>query len=298
MSSTADSDEIKRLIQVNTEDTYSEYNYYHVLNQALHSYPELSLIHRDLKVAKKHFEISTDTGFYLTKYSPEELAIKILFTLARISIHKPFSTLVGILNNKLKGVDGIKGAQIAAELLLLVDDLQIEIYSEHNNMRALQYIDMPADIIKLEASLQHLPPMIVRPEKTSKHSSGFLTFNKRVMLSKFSNNASMNFTGLDTLNSIRFALNLRIAASNRSLREDSKNDEYFVVLEDEAIKYMLSNDNEFYFTHNFDSRGRVYCDGYQLNYQGDDRSKALICLAKQESLWLELSVEEMEPNND
>ena len=42
-------------------------------------------------------------------------------------------------------------------------------------------------------------------------------------------------------------------------------------------------DNEpFYLTHKFDSRGRLYSNGHNINYQSDEYNKALFNLAKKE----------------
>jgi DNA-directed RNA polymerase len=40
--------------------------------------------------------------------------------------------------------------------------------------------------------------------------------------------------------------------------------------------------NEFYLTHRYDKRGRVYCQGYHVTYQGTPWNKAVLELADKE----------------
>ena len=43
-----------------------------------------------------------------------------------------------------------------------------------------------------------------------------------------------------------------------------------------------SEDGTFYLTHKYDKRGRIYCQGYHVNYQGNPWNKAVIQLADKE----------------
>jgi DNA-directed RNA polymerase len=44
--------------------------------------------------------------------------------------------------------------------------------------------------------------------------------------------------------------------------------------------------NEFYLTHRYDKRGRVYCQGYHISYQGNAWNKSVIELADKEIIEL------------
>ncbi len=44
----------------------------------------------------------------------------------------------------------------------------------------------------------------------------------------------------------------------------------------------LATEGEFYLTHKIDKRGRTYCQGYVVNYQGTPWNKAVIEFANQE----------------
>lgn len=49
-------------------------------------------------------------------------------------------------------------------------------------------------------------------------------------------------------------------------------------------RLLFRSNGEFYLTHRYDHRGRVYSQGYHVNYQGDSWEKALIELAEPEYL--------------
>ena len=40
--------------------------------------------------------------------------------------------------------------------------------------------------------------------------------------------------------------------------------------------------NDIYLTHKYDKRGRIYCQGYFISYQGTDWNKAVIELSNKE----------------
>jgi hypothetical protein len=54
----------------------------------------------------------------------------------------------------------------------------------------------------------------------------------------------------------------------------------------EVIDLLLVYGNEFYLTHKYDKRGRSYCQGYHVNYQGAPWNKAVIELAEKEVVTL------------
>ena len=49
-----------------------------------------------------------------------------------------------------------------------------------------------------------------------------------------------------------------------------------------AQNIMLETGNKFYFSHRYDYRGRTYCEGYYLNYQGNDYCKAVLEFSNKE----------------
>ena len=50
----------------------------------------------------------------------------------------------------------------------------------------------------------------------------------------------------------------------------------------DVIDLLVKEGNEFYLTHKYDKRGRIYCQGYHVTYQGAPWNKACIEFADQE----------------
>ena len=50
----------------------------------------------------------------------------------------------------------------------------------------------------------------------------------------------------------------------------------------EVMKLVLSEGNSFYLSHKYDKRGRTYCQGYQMTYQGAPWNKAVVEFANKE----------------
>jgi hypothetical protein len=49
-----------------------------------------------------------------------------------------------------------------------------------------------------------------------------------------------------------------------------------------VIKLITGVTNVFYLTHRYDKRGRTYCQGYHVNYQGTAWNKACVEFAQKE----------------
>lgn len=52
----------------------------------------------------------------------------------------------------------------------------------------------------------------------------------------------------------------------------------------DVMKLLLSEGNELYLTHRYDKRGRTYCAGYQVNYQGTPWNKAVVEFYNKETI--------------
>jgi hypothetical protein len=50
----------------------------------------------------------------------------------------------------------------------------------------------------------------------------------------------------------------------------------------DVMKLLLSEGNELYLTHKYDKRGRTYCQGYQVTYQGNAWNKAVVEFSNKE----------------
>lgn len=100
---------------------------------------------------------------------------------------------------------------------------------------------------------------------------------------------------IDRMNSIPLCLETRITAeySETSSKEFESDEEFrqwlAFVQQSEAMyaKVIDEHDNRFHLNHDVDTRGRVYCDGYLVTYQGASFKKAIVQFAEKEVVQLD-----------
>lgn len=148
-----------------------------------------------------------------------------------------------------------------------------------------------SDELKLKISkYMYLPPMIEKPDYISNNrQGGYRTFNENVILGGQykHHNKTVRLDNINYLNSIKFVLDkevikeVEVRKKPFKTEQDKLNWEQYLK-ECELVKEEYK-DKEFYFSHAVDSRGRIYCKGYHLSYQGTEYQKASISLAKYEA---------------
>ncbi|RUX60134.1 hypothetical protein [Mesorhizobium sp. M7A.F.Ca.CA.002.12.1.1] len=156
--------------------------------------------------------------------------------------------------------------------------------------------DVQADLDRYQYPL----PMVVPPkELTCNKSSGYYTGKDSVILRHNHHEEDVCLDHLNAVNKIKFRVNQQVATkvknSWRNLdkpKPDEEQGEYqkrvkaFEKYDRTAHDVMhhlgLAGEGEFYLTHKYDKRGRTYCQGYVVNYQGTAWNKAVIEFANQE----------------
>lgn len=138
-------------------------------------------------------------------------------------------------------------------------------------------------------ALQYPLPMIVMP-KLLKHnqSSGYYLKEKQsVLLNNNSTKKDINLNHLNLMNQVEFSINKTVlnkvsniwkATSEMSQKQLMRFNHYAKW----AQNLMIKQGNSFYFSHRYDYRGRCYCEGYYLNYQGNDYCKSILEFANKE----------------
>lgn len=209
--------------------------------------------------------------------------------LCQMALHKRarVDVLVGVLSRHAETLQQVADMLFAAAEADLVDF----------NAATSQFIikwQPEQKVYDLITQYQFLPPMLVPPLKvTSNRGRGHLTYQQDSLILK--NNHHDGDICLDVLNlknQIPLQINVDVVKSIRNswrnlnkckpgetFEEFQKRVEAFERFEKLTMKdmaLMVNNDNEFYFTHAYDKRGRSYCSGYTINYQGNDYQKAVV----------------------
>jgi hypothetical protein len=95
---------------------------------------------------------------------------------------------------------------------------------------------------------------------------------------------------IDRMNSVAFTLESRLIdllpeTPTAELETPEQQQQWADFVNDSYIMYLkiiMGYDNQFYLLHNHDTRGRCYCSGYYINYQGSSYKKAIVQLANKE----------------
>lgn len=147
---------------------------------------------------------------------------------------------------------------------------------------------------------QYPLPMVVPPkELLSNRDTGYYTSQGSVILRQNHHDDDVCLDHLNRVNQTRFRINQDVATTIKNRwrnldkpKQDEEVSEYqkrvkafekYDRTAHDVIDHLgLANEGEFYLTHKVDKRGRTYCQGYVVNYQGTAWNKAVIEFANQE----------------
>lgn len=149
----------------------------------------------------------------------------------------------------------------------------------------------------------YLPPMIVPPlqiqDNGTNRGSGYITKqHDSLILQDNHHENEICVEHLNTCNRVPLCINERVVKTMRNHWkhvEAPKPDETFEEYQKRVKAFeryeadsfmvmalMIEMGNTFYLTHKVDKRGRTYCQGYHINYQGNTWNKAVVELANKE----------------
>ena len=245
---------------------------------------------------RQAFQQSTQLDFKRMIQSagvPEQFGWDVL---AQIAIHKrcQVPAMIGCLRRHGDT------AQEVSELLEQAVNGKLLTYSEKDQQLIVIY-DISA---RLQAELdqfQYPLPMVVPPRVLhDNRDSGYLTGRSSVILRDNHHEDDVCLDHLNRMNQMALALNLDTAQviQNRWRGLDKKAPdetwddfkrrqrafEKYDKVAKNVIGILLQEGNEIYLTHKYDKRGRTYCMGFHVTYQGTDWNKAVIEFVDKEHL--------------
>ena len=215
--------------------------------------------------------------------------------LVQMVLHKraALPVLVGILRKHFQG-----NSQTTADALLLACQIDLVDWNPTTRQFIVKY-DITADV-QLDLDRYQFPlPMIVEPRELKTNSdTGYFTSRNSVILKNNHHEADVCLDHLNKMNKVKLTLNNEVAAfienSWRNLDkpkdgEDRKDfdkrkrafEKYDRTARD-VMAHLEIAGGEFYLTHKYDKRGRVYCQGYHVSYMGNSWNKACIQFANKE----------------
>lgn len=214
--------------------------------------------------------------------------------LVQMALHKraKFTVIVGLLRNYTAT------AQEAADLIHKMCVLDLAHWDPIQE-RLVVAITISDDVQAELDRFQFPLPMVIEPrEVKTNRDTGYVMNRGSVILKKNHHSDDVCLGHINRQNKIKLTINrdtaLMIKNSWRNLdrpkESESKEDfekrkrafEKYDRTCHEVIDTLTEHGNQFYLTHKYDKRGRIYCQGYHVNYQGAPWNKAVIELAEPE----------------
>lgn len=226
---------------------------------------------------------------------PEDFGYALLIQMA---LHKRcnISTMVGLMRKHF--IKEENHLQKTADMLLKACQADLVDWSVPLSMFIVRW-DITDDVQHDLDRYQYPLPMVMEPLpiKTN-HDTGYLSSRNSVILRNNHHDDDVCLGHLNRMNRIKLSINFEVAtliknkwryldkAKPGESRKDYQArvkafDKYDRTAKD-VMDALTFADNEFYLTHKYDKRGRVYCQGYHVNYAGNSWNKAVIELANKE----------------
>lgn len=217
--------------------------------------------------------------------------------LTQMVLHKRagLPVLVGLLRKHYQGnCQATTDACLAAAEHDLVDWVNV------GEFFRIRY-DISADIQEEIDIYQYPMPMLVEPkELKNNRDTGYFTHKDSVILRNNHHEDDVCLDYLNKVNKVKLKVNSNVVAfiknSWKNLDRPKDGEEradfqkrvkafnrYDRTAKD-VLAHLEISGGEFYLTHKYDKRGRIYCQGYHVTYQGNAWNKAVVEFAEGEKV--------------
>tara|TARA_R110000765_G_scaffold105126_8_gene195152 strand:- start:9 stop:1757 length:1749 start_codon:yes stop_codon:yes gene_type:complete len=210
-----------------------------------------------------------------------DIYIKFLSLILKEKAAKPIQAIASQLGH----IAGFKNSAEAFEWgLSLVKNCRNTGLYELSFVESDWYVD-PAFVLDKKTKqkldkLQYLPPMKVKPNEWSdNHNGGWVWETKHLVLgSRFTkHNRPLAYDVINKLQSMQWEIDAETYTLEKNTNRNMNKKKFLRVINE----YL---DKPFHFVWRYDSRGRSYSSGYDLNLQSNEYGKALLSLRKKEKI--------------
>lgn len=234
-------------------------------------------------------------GYIIHVGVPLEFGIDLL---TQMALHKrtTLATLVGILRHHYAASPN--AAQNTADMLLKCATADLVDWDPKLEQFIVKFT-LSDDVQEELDRYQYPLPMVIEPKRVTRNTeTGYILGGGSLILRKNHHDQDICLDHINRVNRIKFAIdhdvvrmvknkwrNLDKPKSGETKADFQRRQKAFEKY-DRSTKAVINtlgaNTEELYLTHKYDKRGRVYCQGYHLTYQGAPWNKAVICLADKE----------------
>lgn len=258
---------------------------------------------------RREFEEANIAELLAEKEIPNSFGMDLL---VQMSLHKQagVSTMVGILKNHFQDQEAPE--QAAADMLVkaaeadIIDIRTINVTDITNGNQSKDYVlvvkyDITQDVQEELDQFQFPLPMIEPPVTVTRNNqTGYQTIKGSIILKNNHHEDDVCLDHINRMNATALSLNSDVVAfvQNRwkdldTQREEETREDFvkrkkafakYDISSRDVITALMTQGNKFWLTHRYDKRGRTYCQGYHVTYQGNDWNKACIEFADAEVL--------------
>jgi hypothetical protein len=243
---------------------------------------------------RSEFTTTKDVDFtgYLT-----EMKIPIGFgidLLAQMALHKRVNlpTLIGVLRHHFDD------SQITADMILRCAEADLVDWSPTIRMFIVKFT-ITQDVQRELDRFQYPLPMVVRPRLIQDNrDTGYMLGRGSVILKHNHTDDDVCLDHLNRMNKVPFTINMATALMvrnqwrnlDKAKEGETKQDferrkkafEKYDRTAKDVMALLMQHSDKFWMTHRYDKRGRCYCQGYHVNYQGTPWNKAVVEFAEKE----------------
>lgn len=223
---------------------------------------------------------------------PEKFGIDLL---CQMALHKraKLEALVGLLRHHFEG-----NSQRTADMLHLAAKADLVDWSPNLKIFIVKF-NISADVQYELDRFQHPLPMVIEPREIKNNlSSGYLHGSDSVLLRDNHHNDDVCLDHLNRVDKVPLTVNMNTASMIKNqwknldkpkvgetrieFERRKKAFEKYDRTAMDVMALLMQHSDRFWMTHRYDKRGRVYCQGYHVNYQGTPWNKAVCEFADKE----------------
>jgi hypothetical protein len=190
-----------------------------------------------------------------------------------------YQAMIGYIAGKVACVEPLDRAKCAAEVIAICYLCELIVITRTSDKTMVITTELQL-MEPIPAFARHLPEFS-QPEQV---------WNNPILGNRFKQHGEeVCIDHINRMNAIPLCLESRIITllpetTNEEWETQEQVDQWekFVADSMDLYQLILSKGNRFHLLHSYDTRGRCYCSGYHVNYQGSSYKKAIVQLAEKE----------------
>lgn len=225
----------------------------------------------------------------------KEVASEIFLSVTKEDKRVPIQTVIHSIAMGLDWPNHLEAIKTAGELLgVCVDTGLYNIIipnKSHKSLMIESLVGLDLDTKLFIERTRYMMPLVCKPDNwKNNHSGGYLSISDSVLLGKPENHHE-EYQALDALNiiqDIEWELDTYMLEfyeePNKKLDTPEKVKAFQLMVETSEDVYsdLLTQGNSFWFSARYDTRGRLYTQGYHVNLQSTNYKKSLLNFAKRQ----------------